>query len=256
MNTKKRVWLLVAALLLLLAAGFGIGFVYARMNVQEDPDIYDRLQQAQFSAVPAPASSEAPPPVEIPVDFAYWQGVNPDVYAWIHIEGTEVDYPVLRSETDNTYYLNHNIDGSSGYPGCIYSENYNSADFTDPVTILYGHNMGHGEPMFHELHKFESTDFFKNHTEILVYLPDSILHYQVYSVYNYTDVHLMHAFDFSDEEQFQSFLDQCALPRDMHANVNSELEVTTQDRFLVLSTCNGIDTQRLLVVAVLQETEK
>ena len=41
----------------------------------------------------------------------------------------------------------------------------------------------------------------------------------------------------------------------MRANVNSGMDVTTQDKLLVLSTCNNIDSQRLLVVAVLQETE-
>lgn len=35
----------------------------------------------------------------------------------------------------------HNIDGSYGYPGCIYTENLNSKDFTDNNTVIYGHNM-------------------------------------------------------------------------------------------------------------------
>lgn len=250
MKHQKRLWQVCAAVFLLLAIAFGAAFVYARSRVEEDPDIYSRLTSSQ----PEEAASSALP-VEIPVDFAYWQQINPDVYAWIRIEDTQVDYPVLQSAEDNTYYLTHNIDGSSGYPGCIYSENYNSTDFSDPVTILYGHNMGHGEPMFHELHQFESADFFQNHPEILIYLPDRILHYQVYSVYNYSDIHLMYAYDFSDEAQLQDFLDLCALPRDMRANVNSGMDVTTQDKLLVLSTCNNIDSQRLLVVAVLQETE-
>ena len=47
-----------------------------------------------------------------PVDFdAMWK-VNPDVYAWITVPGTVIDYPILQHATDNTYYLNYNIDGS------------------------------------------------------------------------------------------------------------------------------------------------
>lgn len=251
MSRQKRFWLAIAFGALALAIVFGGAYVYARSRVREDPEIYDRLTQAQPTPSPAPTAE----PVEIPIDFAYWQELNPDVYAWITIPGTEVDYPVLQSADDNSYYLTHNIDGTEGYPGCIYSENCNSTGFDDPVTILYGHNMGRGEPMFHELHKLESADFFEENREILIYLPDRILHYRIYSVYNNSDVHLMYAFDFSEEDQLQQFLDQCAFPRDMHANVDSEMEVTTQDRLLVLSTCTGVESTRLLVVAVLQEIE-
>ncbi|MEI3591971.1 hypothetical protein [Clostridium sp. AM34-9AC] len=35
----------------------------------------------------------------------------------------------------------HNIDGSYGYPGCIYTENLNSKDITDNNTVIYGHNV-------------------------------------------------------------------------------------------------------------------
>lgn len=50
----------------------------------------------------------------------------------------------LQYPTGNSYYLNYNLDGSKGYPGCIYSENYNVKDFSDPNTVLYGHNKKQG----------------------------------------------------------------------------------------------------------------
>ena len=90
----------------------------------------------------------------IPVKFGELQSVNPDVYAWITVPGTEIDYPILQHPSDNSYYLMHNIDGSYGYPGCIYTENLNSKDFTDNNTVIYGHNMKNGS-MFAQLHKFE-----------------------------------------------------------------------------------------------------
>lgn len=65
--------------------------------------------------------------------------MNPDVYAWITVPGTEI--PILQQPSDNSYYFMHNMDGSYGYPGCIYTENLNSKDFTDNNTVIYGHNM-------------------------------------------------------------------------------------------------------------------
>ena len=50
----------------------------------------------------------------IPVKFEELQAVNPDIYAWITVPGTVIDYPILQHASDNTYYLMHNIDGSYG----------------------------------------------------------------------------------------------------------------------------------------------
>ena len=203
----------------------------------------------------APTPLPTPEPLQIPVDFEEWQAKNADVYAWIKIDGTRIDYPVLRSETDNTYYLNHNLDGSKGYPGCIYSENFNTPDFSDPVTILYGHNMNpdKSEPMFHDLHEYrKSEDFLLENNEILIYQPDRILHYQVYAAFVHTNAHLLYEFDFYNKDSYQSFLNKCAAA----ANVDDSLAPTTDDRLVVLSTCTGVDTQRLLVVGVLMEDER
>ena len=67
--------------------------------------------------------------------------MNPDVYAWIAVPGTEIEYPILQHPSDNSYYFMHNSDGSYGYPGCIYTENLNSKDITDNNTVIYGHNV-------------------------------------------------------------------------------------------------------------------
>ena len=66
------------------------------------------------------------------VDFDKLQTeTNADIYAWIYIPDTNIDYPVLQHPTDDTRYLNYNIDGSKGYPGCIYTEKANAKDFSD-----------------------------------------------------------------------------------------------------------------------------
>ena len=74
--------------------------------------------------------------IEVPeknIDFdKLHKEVSEDIYAWIYIPDTNIDYPVFQHPTDNAYYLEHNVDGSEGYPGCIYTENYNSKDFSDP----------------------------------------------------------------------------------------------------------------------------
>ena len=191
----------------------------------------------------------------IPVKFEELQAVNPDVYAWITVPGTDIDYPILQHASDNTYYLMHNIDGSYGYPGCIYTENMNSKDFTDNNTVIYGHNMKNGS-MFAQLHKFEDPDFFKENREVLIYLPDEVLHYTIFAAHIYDDRHLLYSFDFTDPEVYQKYLDSIFSTRDMSANIDKDIIVTTDDQIITLVTCIGSQpSNRLLVQAVLTDRE-
>ena len=84
-------------------------------------------------------------PYVCPVDFeALWE-INTDVYAWLDIPGTEISYPILQSDEDDDYYLQHNLKQESDSNGVIYTEgSYNGKDFDDPVTVIYGHNMSSG----------------------------------------------------------------------------------------------------------------
>lgn len=191
----------------------------------------------------------------IPVKFGELQSVNPDVYAWITVPGTEIDYPILQHPSDNSYYLMHNIDGSYGYPGCIYTENLNSKDFTDNNTVIYGHNMKNGS-MFAQLHKFEDPDFFRENREVLIYLPDEVLHYTIFAAHIYDDRHLLYSFDFADPEVYEKYLQSVFDTRDMSANIDKEMTVTNEDQIITLVTCIGSQpNNRLLVQAVLTERE-
>ena len=191
----------------------------------------------------------------IPVKFEELQAVNPDVYAWITVPGTDIDYPILQHASDNSYYLMHNIDGYYGYPGCIYTENMNSKDFTDNNTVIYGHNMKNGS-MFAQLHKFEDPDFFDANREVLIYLPGEVLHYTIFATHIYDDRHLLYSFDFTDPEVYQKYLDSIFSTRDMSANIDKDITVTTDDQIITLVTCIGSQpNNRLLVQAVLTDRE-
>lgn len=190
------------------------------------------------------------------VDFAALWEVNPDVYAWITIPGTVIDYPVLQHPTDNSYYLNYNIDGSYGRPGCIYTENLNTKDFTDNNTVMYGHNMRNGT-MFADLHKYEDETFFEEHPLIRIETPEEVLEYTVFAAYTYDDRHLMYSFDFADPEVYASYLEEVRNRRFLDTLIREDTEVTAEDRILTLSTCvSGREDKRFLVQAVLTSREK
>lgn len=184
------------------------------------------------------------------IDFnAIWE-INEDVYAWIIVPGTNIHHPILQHASDHGYYLNYNIDGTYGYPGCIYTENLNTKTFDDPNTLIYGHNMKNGT-MFAPLHKFREKDFFDTHREVIIHMPDKTLTYEIFAAYIYDDRHIMYSFDFSKSDVFEKYLQSIFDIRDMSANINRDITVTKDDKIITLATCiAGRPENRLLVQAV------
>ena len=201
---------------------------------QTEPATVEKVTDASQDSENVTESAE--PEEEIPIDFEELWETNPDVYAWIVIPGTDINYPILQHPTDDSYYLNHNLDGSTGRPACIYTESLNSKDFTDNNTVIYGHNMRNGT-MFAQLHKFEDKDFFDEHREIIIYLPDKVLHYKIFAVHNYDDRHLLYSFDFSDKAVYKDYLESIFSIDDKNANIDTEMTVTENDKIITLATC-------------------
>ena len=180
---------------------------------------------------------------------------NEDIYAWIYIPDTMIDYPVLQHPTDNTYYLNYNLDGSRGYPGCIYTENYNAKDFSDPVTVMYGHNMKNGS-MFAGLHRYGDSEYMDSHPYVYVYTEEKLLVYEIFAAYEYSDKHLLYNKDYTDSAIFAGYLEEIQDVHGMNHVVKEGVEVTEDSRILTMSTCISTKpNNRFLVQGVLLNGE-
>jgi len=185
-----------------------------------------------------------------PIDFDTLTAQYPDIYAWIRIPGTNVDYPIVQHESDNSYYLNHTIDGKKRIEGSIYTENYNDKNFEDPNTVIYGHNMKNGS-MFKTLHRYKDKQFLMENSELFIYQKDRVLRYKIFAAYIYDSRHLMLSFDFDDVNIFREYLNNVLTKKDMSSNINTSVDVTAEDKIITLSTCNNNAKQRYLVQAVL-----
>ncbi len=186
--------------------------------------------------------------VEIPVDFASLKQINPEIYAWIYVPGTVISYPVLQHDGDNGYYTHRAEDGSYYTGGCIYSENYNSLDFTDSMTVLYGHNMRAGD-MFAQLNDFADVNVFDSCRYIYIYTPEKMLVYEIFASYVHSHEHLLVNHDFSDGEQFDAFFDEVLYKQSLSANYLDDIELDSgTDKVLTLSTCYRNDNQQRYLV--------
>lgn len=193
---------------------------------------------------------------ENPIKFKELKEKNSDIYAWINIPNTRVDYPIVQStDKDDNYYLTHNIEHKAVTAGAIYTQRLNSKTFDDPNTVIYGHNMRNGS-MFRDLRNFKNKEFFDTNKIIYIYMPGHILTYEIFSAYKYDDRHILNSFDFYDESVYAEYLKFATNPKSAVKNVRNDRTITTEDKIITLSTCTGYDNGRYLVQGVLINDER
>ena len=192
--------------------------------------------------------TEEPEPVECPVDFARITEECPDCYAWIRIPDTNIDYPIVQSPTDNSFYLDHNPYGDYEYAGAIFTENLNARDFNDPNTVIYGHNMKNGS-MFGQLRLFTKQETLDKNPYFWMFTPNFIFQYRIIScaVVGITGDPYTTRFT---EEDFQKFIDDTLSRSEIDCG---DVTVTTSDRLMTLSTCTGDSSTRRILQGVLEQ---
>ena len=194
-----------------------------------------------------------------PIDFKALQKKYPDACAWIQVDGIpEIDYPIFMSqpEVDDNFYLDHNRDGEEDRYGEVYIQKLNYKDFSDPNTLIYGHNMSNGD-MFGKLYdgngkQFDNQEFFDAHRTIYIYTPGHILKYEIISAFVYDNRHILNSFNFDIEQEREEFFNECVDPSSLTKKVVEGASLNyMDDKIITLSTCTGNDATRYLVVGKL-----
>jgi len=216
-------------------------------------------EESYYISDPAEAQQQASGVYRSPIAFERLQKTNADVYAFLEVPGTNISYPVLQSPTDDTYYLNHGENGNADGNGALFSEHlYNGTDFTDYLTLIYGHRMNNGD-MFGKMQQtFSDPENFEDLREFIIYLPDGELHYEIFAAIPYDNRHIMYTYtvasDYLSDNIAESFLDSVYNTRALDANILDGETVTDTDHVVVLSTCQRANRQmRYLVMGRLVE---
>ncbi len=160
------------------------------------------------------------------------QSDNPEVFGWIWIPNTKINYPMVQG-ADNEYYLKHTVDHRRNSSGAIFLDYRNSQDFSDPNTVIHGHHMRNGS-MFGGLVKFRKQSYFNSHPYVYITRSDgSVDRYGVYACYvtapdsKYNSVH------FGSKEKIEEFFKWTQ----KQSEVTSKYKLTGSSRIITLSTC-------------------
>ncbi len=187
------------------------------------------------------------------VDIQELREGNSDIFAWINIPDTPINYPVLQSwDGDDSYYTTHNVLQEDDPKGAIYIEAANLKDMCDFNTILHGSSPNDGT-MFAGLSNFLDRKYFEEHPYIYIYMDGNVLIYYTFAAFTREDKRLLAQYDFSYASGCQEFLDEIYQGRSMNKVIRSGWEnmVKPENFIITLSTKSASSSKQTVVVGCL-----
>ncbi len=180
------------------------------------------------------------------VDFDELNKINSDTVGWLKVNGIEINMPIVQSN-DNSYYLKHSFDNKSNVSGWAFADFRNKFDGTDKNIIIYGHNR-RDDIMFSPLVNVLKPDWYNvEENSIITFIDENQgeKKYQVFSVYQTEVEDYYIQTDFSKDSEYQKFFNTLKSRSIKDFNV----EVTSNDKILTLSTCGNNSKYRVILHA-------
>lgn len=227
------------------------------MDIEEEPQV---TQSSGEEVTKAPEKTEAVTTkkrkkVKKPIDaeatlagYLELKKAYPELFGWITIEGTVINYPVMHTPDEPEKYLYLSYKGEESKNGTPYlSEScYEGCG----NYIVYGHNMKSGA-MFSSIAKYRSKSFWEDNKLIRFDTISEIGEYAVIGAF-YGDVgddsdFLYHKYtQLRTKEIFDEYVAQVK----SHSRYDTGITAEFGDSLLTLSTCsNRQETERFVVVA-------
>lgn len=199
-----------------------------------------------------PAHADSKPAAEAAIrDLKALKTQNSDFAAWLTIPGTNVDYPVVCSDSTD-YYLTHTFSGTKSSLGTLFSLGKTSYGSSKNIAI-YGHHItGSGQKMFKPLLSYKDKSFWTEHRTITLDTLSGKRTYTIFAVINMVNDNWdPSTADFVSNDEYMGFVTRA---KDQ-ALYDTGVSVSASDRILTLITCDrsyaGKDG-RLIVMAVEQ----
>lgn len=117
---------------------------------------------------------------KVDINLAELQKVNPDVVGWIFFENEPISYPILYSG-DNETYLRHTYTKEYAIAGSIFIDYHNKPDFSDPRTMIHGHNLEDDSTMFSRIVHFLDDNYYEEHRFFQIIANNKAYRYEIYN---------------------------------------------------------------------------
>lgn len=215
-------FMILTIILLMIAVS-----VYAMWDSDQ---VYQAADASQFAVYKPSAEEDS-------VSFAELQAINPEVFGWLTVYGTNIDYPIAQGP-DNAKYVNTSVFGTYSLSGAIFLDYLNNMDFQDFNSILYGHHM-EKQAMFGDLGSFSDKNFFDSRIYGNLYFSGKDYGLEFFAFIK-TDAYDGGVFTpcIQGKEAQQAYL-QNLMDKALYTR---NIGVTAEDHILLLTTCSSDST--------------
>lgn len=232
---------------LILVLALSVVGLYSVYCLWDNHQIIQAAENVQNDLLKYKPDADNPGPT-----FEELLALNPDVCAWVTLDNTNVDHPIVQGK-DNMTYINTDVYGNFALAGSIFLDSRNDKNFEDAYSLVYGHHMADGK-MFGDLDLYKEADFFEENTTGTLLLPD-----RAYSL----DILACLEVDSRDKVIFEpeqcrssasgviTYAEQKALH--IHEELLDKIKGQENIQILSLSTCSSeYDDARTIVLAVME----
>ena len=217
-------------------------------ELPEDSEEYDEEPADELEAEVATATEQGSE-VPIEVDFEALFEKNPEIKAWIYSAGTPINTAVPYRDND-LYYLCHSSTRESNRYGTIFIAAQCSPDFSEPNTVLYGHDMQNGT-ILGTLELYHEQEYFEEHKVMYLLTPDKNYRVEVVSGYIHTTDNEL--YNLPNSREFTESFVKMTIASSLF---DSGKEYNPDANYLTFSTCSDdFDGARLALVCELVELD-
>ena len=148
------------------------------------------------------------------VNFSKLSLENEDIFGWIEVPNTNINYPVTKT-TNNEYYLTHDLYKRANGGGWVFLDYRNKIDFSNKNSIIK------------EWYENKENYIIRTNTK------DNAQVWQVFSVYKILNTNDYIKTNFQSEEEYQSFLNFIK----NRSIYDFQTGIFKDNKILTLSTC-------------------
>ena len=240
---KKRILNIVIYLILflvLICSGFKLYFWY-KDKKNNDETIEQLKNNVKLEKIKNDNSNNE----KYIVDFKKLKSENNDVVAYIKVNNTNIEYPIVKT-SNNKFYLNHSFDKSKNSRGWIFADYKNKFDNTDKNIVIYGHNMRDGS-MFGSLKNILNEEWYNNTENMnITFLTENGNYiYKVFSIYKIESEDYYIKTNFKNDADYEKFLNIIK----NRSIKNFDVKLNVDDKILTLSTCANNNKYRVVLHA-------
>lgn len=223
----------LSVLLLLLSYGIFV--------LVDTEDMYHMADRAEYSIYR--------PTKEDSTSFEELRAINPEVFGWLTVYGTNIDYPLVQGE-DNDKYIYTDAKGNYAASGSIFLDYRNSRDLSDFNSIIYGHHMDKNV-MFGEITDFREESFFNSHRYGSIYCGGKTYGLELFAFLEVDTSGAIYKPGIKDPEKAEEWLDNL-MQKSLYIR---NYDVGLDDHIVLLSTCTSDITggRHILAGNLLQE---